>query len=71
MENEKLNELKQKGLVKDYHYVNVSEDLVEDEESAFRNTERLVLTFNDNTKFVIDTFCSGSFENTTLFFELE
>jgi hypothetical protein len=38
--------------------------------SKFRNTEQVVLEFNDGTKLQIDTFCSGSLEDTSLHFKI-
>jgi hypothetical protein len=40
-------------------------------ESKFRNSERLVLLFNNGKKLVIDTICSGSAEDTSLILNIE
>lgn len=37
-------------------------------ESRFRNTEKLTLVFTNGTTLTIDTFCSGSHEDTSLLF---
>lgn len=39
--------------------------------SANRNTERLKIVFNDGRILIIDTFCSGSAQDTTMTFSKE
>lgn len=41
------------------------------DENVSRNTERLIITFNNGEKLTIDTFCSGSNENTHLIISKE
>lgn len=66
--NETLEKLVGKNIQK-YEYRTVGED-DPDKVSKYRNTERLVLTFLDGTELQIDTFCSGSSENTMMYFNL-
>jgi hypothetical protein len=63
-----LNNLVSSGAITDYDLVKVSDNGVEGEESANRNSERLTLYFANGKKLIIDTFCSGSSEDTKLFF---
>ena len=75
MKNKILDNLIESGILKDYKYVAVDEDDVEikdhtyAEESASRNTERLILIFSNDQILKIDTFCSGILENTELFLD--
>jgi len=70
MTNKHLNMLVQQGIIRNYEYVEVNEDgKVVDEsnkKSKFRNTEQLILIFNNGYRLRIDTFCSGCAENTVL-----
>lgn len=65
-----LNYLEEKGVIKNYHYLHLDEngDLGH---SEMRNTERLVLTFNNGDVLTIDTVCTGVLENTEMFIELK
>lgn len=66
MNNKKLDSLVLDGAIQSYSLVNVSEDGVEGQSSKFRNTERLKLVFHNGKELVIDTFCSGSSEDSVL-----
>lgn len=66
MKNDLLDSLVGNGTIQSYHYVNVSEDGVEGEESYNRNTEKLVIVFNTNETLTINTFCSGCAEDTVM-----
>lgn len=70
MSNATLDNLVRSGTIKSYEYMNLDQD-GNFGSSANRNTERLVLTFNNEEILVIDTFCSGSFQNTHLMFSTE
>jgi hypothetical protein len=65
-----LLELCQQNQIKSYVLQNVNADGKLGEPSDSRNTERLTLVFPNDMKLVIDTFCSGSAEDTTLHFKL-
>ncbi len=69
MTDKKLDELVANGSIKYYLYNAVGEDGVINKESEFRNTEQLTLIFNNGEQLTINSFCSGSLENTTLSFE--
>lgn len=57
------------GILKDYKYRTLDMDgMVTTSNSGFRETEQVVLTFANGEVLVIDTFCSGSNENTSLIF---
>ena len=67
MNNEtKLNELVTNGAIKSYVLINVDEDGNVGKTSNFRNTERLTLLFGNGESLTINTFCSGSAEDTVL-----
>lgn len=70
MKDNCLEILKTKGLIKDYNYVIVSSEQEVIEEHDNRSTEQLNIVFNDDTVLQIDTFCSGSAQNTSLEFDL-
>lgn len=61
-----LDKLVEKGTIKSYRYINVSADGIECKKSKFRNTERLVLEFLNGEEITIDSLCSGSDENTSM-----
>lgn len=61
-----LHELVMNGTLSDYKIVSVNADGVEGVLGAFRNSDRLTLTFPNGEVLVIDTFCSGSAENTSI-----
>ena len=63
----KLEELKQKGIITSFELLNL-DDEGNVGESSHRNTEQLILTFPIGDTLTIDTFCSGSSEDTTLSF---
>jgi len=65
--NKKLDVLLEKNLITKY----TIETIEEDPGSGMRESEELSLTFSDGTVLVVGSFCSGSSENTTLFFEVE
>ena len=58
--NSKLDSLIEKGLIKSYHYKTVEED----PGSGTRESEELILTFNEGTELKLTTICSGIQENT-------
>lgn len=64
MNDNTLNELVTDGTITSYDLNNVSENGDIGKESKFRNTERLKLYFPNGNTLTIDTFCSGSAENT-------
>jgi hypothetical protein len=59
-----LRELVNYGILKDFDLVDVSDDGVVGEKSKFRNSQRLTLVFKEGARLVIQTFCSGSAEDT-------
>jgi hypothetical protein len=60
-----LDKLVEFGHIAGYHYT-----MIEDEPgSGSRETERLVLIFNNGFALKINTFCSGSAENTVMEFD--
>lgn len=61
-----LCELTMNGSIKGYEIVNVDENGVVGKESEFRNRERLKIILHDNKTIIVDAFCSGCSENTTL-----
>jgi hypothetical protein len=65
-ETDKLENFISLGLIKSYKLTNISCDGIPDEESDSRNTEQLSLEFPNNQSLIIDTFCSGCLENTTI-----
>lgn len=69
MKEDILDKLIEKGDIKSYKYY--SKDSVgnigKDNERG-RNTECLEITFKSGHKLVIDTFCSGSYQNTIMHF---
>lgn len=65
MKNLILESLVQKKLITSYALNKLDEE-GKPGKSVFRNTEQIVLVFNDGTKVKFDTFCSGSAEDTTL-----
>lgn len=66
MTNQILNNLVASGEIKSYKYVCVDDLGNEGLKGKFRNTERLILTFPSGKTLCLDTFCSGSSENTVL-----
>lgn len=68
MYNEKLDRLMANGTIKSYSIVDMDENGVEGRRGQFRNTERLRLQFPDGQELIVDTFCSGCSEHTTLSF---
>ena len=69
MENKILDDLVSSSTIKAYRLVSVDENGIEEKESSFRTTERLVLTFLDDRELVINTFCSGRSETTCFIFD--
>jgi hypothetical protein len=71
MTNDRLEELVKSGTIKSYQYVDVdaygnykgTDDYIGGDS---RNTQRVVMFFNDGQNVIIDTICSGSLENTDL-----
>jgi hypothetical protein len=66
MSNESLHKLINSGVLLCYKLENVSEEGEVGVHSKFRNTERLTLYFPSGDSLIIDTFCSGCFEDTCL-----
>lgn len=66
MTNQKLEYLIGKGLITSYEYCNVSEEGEKNKISEMRNSEYLKIIFPDGEELLIETFCSGCMENTTL-----
>lgn len=66
--NPVLDRLVSEGTITGYEYRNVDKNGTPDQVSKFRNTEQLIIHFNDGKSLSVDTFCSGSAEDTTLFF---
>ncbi len=56
--------------IKDFKLVNIDE-MGNEGTSMSNNTQKLILTFPNNTKLVINTWCSGCLENTGFSFEKE
>lgn len=67
MKNDKLDHLVSNGVIKGYNYDNFDED-GNLGKGKYRNTQRLVLEFANGDKLKVDTYCSGSLENTELMF---
>lgn len=65
MSNE-LDSLVNNGDIVSYQLVDVDEGGNVGKSSPFRNTQRLILNFASGSQLVMDTFCSGSNENTEL-----
>lgn len=68
MTNKILDDLVLSKSIFSYNYENVSEEGIVGETSDFRNSERLVITFHNKEKLIIDTMCSGCKEDTSLTF---
>lgn len=65
MENNILNKLVNNNMIKSYSYYVVDCDGNDGlSTDKGRNTETLIIEFNDGTKLKLDTFCSGSSEDT-------
>ena len=64
MINKVLDSLVESGEITSYKY----EEILDYPDSESRKTEKLELTFSTGKKLVIDTFCSGCLENTSLLF---
>ncbi len=61
MKNSIFEELVNIGDLKSYNYETVED---KDDLPGLRETERLELIFPSGSKLVLDTFCSGSGQNT-------
>ena len=70
MTDNALNTLVENGTIVSYEYLNLDED-GNIGKSKFRNTEQVKLTFPNGKTLVIDTFCSGCNENTSLSFSIK
>lgn len=67
MNNAKLDSLLLDGMIVAYKFVNCDEEgKVVDRPKGFRNTQKLMLTFPNGAQLVIDSFCSGSSEDSVL-----
>lgn len=60
---EKLNEVVAEGMLKSYKIIDVDENGVEGRQGDCRNSERLYLEFPNGKTIMLETFCSGSAEN--------
>ena len=65
-----LEILRKTGVIKDYYYCNVDENGAEGKTSSFRNSEKLIILFNSGDKLEIAIACSGSAEDTSMYFYL-
>lgn len=63
----RLDKLVAMNCIKSWKIENVDENGNVGAVSKFRNTQRLTLVFPNDKILVIDSFCSGCAENTTLF----
>ena len=72
MKDKILDYLVNSGILRHYDYTTCNSygERIADEEAGEndRETERLVLTFANGEVLIIDTFCSGSMQNTHLEF---
>ena len=64
----KLDRLVENGTILSYSIENVDEN-GNLGESEFRNTQRLRIVFTDLEELVVSTFCSGTSEDTSFFFD--
>ena len=64
--NKHLDNLVKMGHILSYEYVDVDEDGNVGLKGDFRNSERLILHFSNEQSLTIETFCSGSSEDTVL-----
>jgi len=64
MRNEILDKFVASGDIISYTY----ENLIDEEFPASREAEQLIITFPSGEVLTIDTFCSGSGENTGMVF---
>jgi len=71
MKNDSLESLVKSGDIMFYCIENVDENGNVGKTSEFRNTERLTLVLPSGKKLVINTFCSGCAENTSLSVNIE
>lgn len=63
----KLDILVLNGMITAYKLIDLNEDGEEVKNpKGFRNTQQLELTFPNGSKLLIDSFCSGSSEDTVL-----
>lgn len=62
MKNELLDQLVKNKDLLGYEYIQEEYE----PKSGCRETEKLVLTFPSGNKLILETFCSGSSENTVL-----
>ncbi len=65
--SKELDVLVEKNLISKYAIKTIEES----PDSGMRESEELSLTFPDGTVLVVNSFCSGSLQNTALFFEIE
>lgn len=63
---QKLEQLKLLGLIVDYKITDLDDEGNPGESPHGRNTQRLELLFPNGDSLVVDTFCSGCNENTSL-----
>ena len=70
MNNKKLEDLVNCGIISSYEYLSVDEEgNVQNEVKGFCNTERLILNFPNGKSLKIDAVCSGSSQNIIFFME--
>lgn len=67
MNNKELEKLVQAGCIAGYHY-SIIENVPN---SGSRESDRLTIVFLNGLSLTVDTFCSGSAENTSLLFKVE
>lgn len=65
-----LENLKNNNIIKDYKLVILSEDQDIIKEHENNSTEQLCITLNNGKIIQIDSFCSGSGLNTSLFVDV-
>jgi hypothetical protein len=65
--NRCLDNLVNMGHIVSYEYVDVDEDGIVGIKGHYRNSEKLILRFSKEYQITIESFCSGSSENTVLF----
>jgi len=62
----KLDELVAREAILSYKYINLDQNGMESKPTGNRNTEQLEIIFSNGMNLTIETFCSGTFENTNL-----
>lgn len=65
LKNDTLDFLVTSGEISSYKY----EEILDYPDIESRKTEKVELTFPSGKKLIIETFCSGCLQNTSLFFK--